>query len=146
MNLTYVIILVFGGEHRRLYREVRLDYIVNDLQNPRNHPIYVVEDEIGSSVFHLNDDEPEISVSQHSNQPLTGQKKKVWKMYFDGSSSKEGSWTCILLISPSEKVINLSYKLDFETTNNIAAKDMVIDCIAVFDDYELIINQVSNIY
>jgi hypothetical protein len=91
MDLTYATIPVFGGEHRRLYREVRLAYIVSDHQNPRNHPIYVVEDEMGSSVFHLNDDEPEISVSQRRDQPMTGQQNKVWKMYFDGSSSKEGS-------------------------------------------------------
>jgi hypothetical protein len=148
---------VFGGEHRRLYREVILAYIVSDHQNPRNHPIYVVENEIDSSVFHLNDDEPEISVSQCKDQPLTDQQNKVWKMYFDGSSSKEGYGAGILLISPSQEVITLSYKLEFETTNNIveyealvlglrAAKDMAIDCLAVFGDSELIINQVKNIY
>ena len=54
-------------------------------------------------------------------------------------------------------MINLSYKLEFETTNNIAeyealvlvlraAKDMAIDCLAVFGDSELIINQVKSIY
>jgi hypothetical protein len=57
MDLTYATIPVFEGEHRRIYREVRLSYIVNDYQNPRNHPIYVVENEIYSSIFHLNDDE-----------------------------------------------------------------------------------------
>jgi len=66
-------------------------------------------------------------------------------MYFDGSSPREGSGTDILLISPSEEVITLFYKLDFETTNNIveyevlvlglrAAKVMAIDCLAVFGD------------
>jgi hypothetical protein len=72
MDLTYATILVFGGEHRRLYREVRLAYIVSDHQNPSNHFIYVVEDEMGSSVFLLNDDEPEISVIQRRDQPMTG--------------------------------------------------------------------------
>jgi hypothetical protein len=61
-KLTYATILVFEGEHRKIYREVRVAYIVSDHKNPRNHPIYVVEDEIHSFVFHLNDDEPEISV------------------------------------------------------------------------------------
>jgi hypothetical protein len=157
MDLTYATIPVFRGEHRRIYREVRLSYIVDDHQNPRNHPIYVVEGEISSFVFHLNDDRPEISVSQCKYQPLTDQQNKVWKMYFDGSSSKEGSRAGILLISPSQEVITLSYKLEFETTNNIAeyealvlglrvAKDMAIDFLAVFGDSELIINQVKNIY
>ena len=63
MDLTYATIPVFGGKHRRLYREVRLSYILSDHQNPRNYPIYVVEDDIGSFVFHLNDDEPKILVS-----------------------------------------------------------------------------------
>jgi ribonuclease HI len=72
-------------------------------------------------------------------------------MYFDGSSSKEGSGAGILLISPSEEVITLSYKLDFEYTNNIVeyealvlglrdAKYMTIDSLVVFGDFELIIN------
>jgi hypothetical protein len=63
MDLTYATIHVFVGEHKRLYREVRLAYIVSDHQNPNNHPIYAVEDGIGSSIFYLNDDEPEISVN-----------------------------------------------------------------------------------
>jgi ribonuclease HI len=73
---------------------------------------------------------------------MSGQKNDVWKMYFDGSSSKDRSSAGILLISPSEEVITLFYKLEFETTNNIAeyealvlglrvAKDMAIDFLAV---------------
>ena len=73
MDLTYATIPLFGGEHRKLYREVRLSYIISNHHNPRNHPIYVVENEIGSSVFHLNDDELEISVSQWRDHPMTGQ-------------------------------------------------------------------------
>jgi ribonuclease HI len=62
----------------------------------------------------------------------------IWKMFFDGSCSKEGSGVGVVIISPSKEVISLSYKLEFETTNNIAesealmlglraAKDMGID-------------------
>jgi hypothetical protein len=101
IDLTYGTIPVFGGEHRRKYKEVILSYIVSDHQNPRNHPIYVVEDEMGSSIFHLNYDELEILVIQCRDQPMTDQKNKAWKMYFDGSSSKEVSGSGILLISPS---------------------------------------------
>jgi ribonuclease HI len=78
-------------------------------------------------------------------------------MYFDVSSSREGYGVGIFLISPAQEVITLSYKLEFETTNNISeyealvlglrdAKDMAIDSLAVFGDSELIINQVKNIY
>jgi ribonuclease HI len=91
------------------------------------------------------------------DHPLTSQQKKIWKMYFDGSSSKEGSRAGILLISPLEEVITLFYKLEFETTNNIveyeamvlglrAPKDMAIESLVVFGDFELIINQVKNNY
>jgi hypothetical protein len=68
MDLTYETIIVFRGEHRRLYREDRLAYNVSDHQNLGNHPIYVVEDEIGSSIFHISDDAPELSVRKCSNQ------------------------------------------------------------------------------
>jgi len=157
MELTYATIHLFGGEHRRLYREVRLAYIISDHENPSNHPIHVVEDGIGSSIFHLVDDEPKILVNQRRDHPITGQQNKVWKMYFDVSSSKEGSGAGILLISPFEEVITLSYKLEFETTNNIAeyealvlglraTKDMAIDCLEVFGDSKLVISQVRNIY
>jgi ribonuclease HI len=46
-------------------------------------------------------------------------------MYFDGSSSKEGYGAIFLLISPSKEVITLSYKLDFETTNNIVEYEAI---------------------
>jgi len=62
MDLSYSTIHVFGGEHRRLYREVRLAYPVSDHENPNNHPIYAIEDEFGSSIFHISDKTIEASV------------------------------------------------------------------------------------
>jgi hypothetical protein len=53
--LYYATIPVFGGEHRRMYREVRLAYLVSDHENPNNHPIYAVKYELGSSNFHISD-------------------------------------------------------------------------------------------
>ena len=43
MELTYATIPVFGGENRRLYRELQFDYIVTDDKNPTNLPLYVVD-------------------------------------------------------------------------------------------------------
>ena len=74
----------------------------------------------------------------------------IWKMYFDGSSSREGSSAGIVLISPSNETITLSYKLEFQTTNNITkyealilglmvAKDLKIQVVNVFGDSELVI-------
>ena len=78
-------------------------------------------------------------------------------MFFDGSCSKEGFGVGIVFISPTKEVIPLSYKLEFDTTNNIneyealmlglkAAKNMGIDKNFVFGDSELIIHQIKNIY
>jgi ribonuclease HI len=157
MDLTYATIPIFWGQHRKLYREFVLSYIVIDLDNTGNHPIYAVDNEIGSTIFHISDD-----FLEPSNNNLIGKKAKemensVWKMCFDGSCSKGGSCVGVVIISPSKEVISMFYKLEFETTNNIAeyevlllglgaAKDMGIDKLAVFGDFELVIHQVNNIH
>jgi hypothetical protein len=110
MDLNYATILVFGGEHQRLYRKVRLTYLVSDHENPSNNPIYAVEDELGS-IFHIGDEMAETSVRRIT--PAVGNRVKhfVWKMYFDGACSKEGFGVGIVFISPTQEVIPMSYKL-----------------------------------
>jgi ribonuclease HI len=67
----------------------------------------------------------------------------VWKMFFDGASSREGAGAGVVFVSPAQETISLSYKLEFEATNNVAeyealvlglraAKDMGIKEISVF--------------
>jgi hypothetical protein len=53
MDLTYATIPVFIGEHRRLYREAQLAYIVSDEANPTNHPIFALDTDLGSSLLHI---------------------------------------------------------------------------------------------
>ena len=53
MDLTYATIPVFGGEHRRMYKEAQLAYIVSDEANPTNHPIYALDTDLGSILLHL---------------------------------------------------------------------------------------------
>jgi hypothetical protein len=53
MDLTYATIPVFGGDHRRLYREAQLAYIISDEANPTNHPIFSLDIDISSSVLQL---------------------------------------------------------------------------------------------
>jgi ribonuclease HI len=73
----------------------------------------------------------------------------VWKIFFDGSSSRDGASAGVVLFSPVQEIISLSYKLEFEATNNMAeyealvlglraAKYMGIKKIKVFGDAELI--------
>jgi hypothetical protein len=54
MDLTYATIPVFGGEHRRLYREAQLAYIISDEANPTNHPIFALDTDLGSSLLQLS--------------------------------------------------------------------------------------------
>jgi hypothetical protein len=53
MDLTYATLPVFGGEHRRLYREAQLAYIISDEANLTNHPIFSLDTDLGSSVLQL---------------------------------------------------------------------------------------------
>ena len=53
MNLSYAMILVFD-EKRKLYRENQLAYMINNRENPENHPIYSIDNDMGSSIL-LND-------------------------------------------------------------------------------------------
>jgi hypothetical protein len=98
MDLSYATIPVFGGEQRRLYREVRLAYLVSDHKNPTNHPIYVVEDNLGSSIFHMSDEMVEVSVRKTTTAVGDSEDNFIWKMYFDGACSKEGSGVGIVFI------------------------------------------------
>jgi hypothetical protein len=51
MDLSYDTIPIFGGEHRRLYREVQLDYIISDEANPTNHHVFAFDTYLGSSIL-----------------------------------------------------------------------------------------------
>jgi hypothetical protein len=148
IDLSYAIIPMFGGEHKRLYREEQLDYIISDEANPTNHPIYAVDTDLGSNILQLTD-VPQTPM-EIKKQPLTTcetppQGIQVWKIYFDGASSKESVGAGVVFISPSQEVISFSYKLEFETTNYVAeyealvlglraAKDMKIEELSVFGD------------
>ena len=153
MDLTYATIPMFGGEHRRLYREAQLAYIINDEANPTNHPIFSLDTDLGSSVLQLTN-APELplkfrkkpTISPEFSPPIT----LIWKMFFDGASSKEGVGAGVVLVSPAQETISLSYKLEFEATNNVeeyealvlglrVAREMGIQEVAVFVDAELVV-------
>jgi ribonuclease HI len=78
-------------------------------------------------------------------------------MFFDRASSSIGAGAGVIFISPCQETISLSYKLEFETINNVEeyealvlgmrdAKKMGIKEVTVFGDVELIIQQVKNVY
>jgi hypothetical protein len=55
MDLTYATSPVFGGKHRRFYREAQLAYIVSDEENPTNHPIFALDTDLGSSLLQITE-------------------------------------------------------------------------------------------
>jgi ribonuclease HI len=159
MDLTYATILVFGGENRKLYRESQLAYIINDEADPTNHPIFSFDTDFGSSLLQLtNAPKPPVEIRNpislcEDSPPNT----YVWKMFFDGAYSKESVGVGVVFVSPYQETTSLSYKLEFEATNNMAeyealvlglrdGKEMGIEEIYVFGDVELIIQQIRNIY
>jgi hypothetical protein len=94
MDLPYDTIPIFCGEHRRLYREAQLAYIISDEENPTNHPLFSLDTDLGFSILQLTDThEPPLEIRKQSvtfceESPLT---TSIWKMFFDGASSKEGA-------------------------------------------------------
>jgi hypothetical protein len=84
------------------------------------------------------------------NHEIPPPNTSVWKMFFDEASSSIGVGTRVIFVSPCQETISLSYKLKFETTNNVAeyealvlglrvAKEMGIEEVEVFIDTDLII-------
>ena len=51
---------------------------------------------------------------------------KVWKLYFDGANSYEGNGAGVLLVSPEGSLIPLSFKVDFEETNNVVEYEALL--------------------
>ena len=51
MDMSYATIPVFG-EQRRLYREIRLAYMISSKENLENHPIYAVDTDLGFAGFY----------------------------------------------------------------------------------------------
>jgi ribonuclease HI len=160
MDLTDATIPVFGGEHRILYREAQLAYIVSDKEDPTNHPIFALDTDLGSSLLHLiaTPEAPiEVRKKLISYPEIPPPTTSVWNIFFDEASSSEGVGAVVVFVSPCQETISLSYKLEFETTNNVAeyealvlglrvAKDMGIMEVEVFRDVELIVQQVKNAY
>ncbi len=158
MDLSSAIVPVFGGEYKRLYRDSQLYYIISDVEHPKNHPIYAQDVDLGSPIFHIHANQKPLPLIKPFVVPTHVESENVlWKLFFDGASSRKGLGFGVVLIPPTNEVITLSYKLEFEITNNIAeyealllglraAKDMKIQHLKVQGDSELVVPQVRNIY
>jgi hypothetical protein len=73
--------LFLGENIETLYKEVCLSYILSDHDNPGNHPIYAVDDEIGSSIFHINDDVHETSSNKLIGKQAKDMENSMWNFF-----------------------------------------------------------------
>jgi hypothetical protein len=110
MDLSYAIILFFGGVNKRLYRESQLAYIISDEQNPSNHPIYLVDTGMGSCILQFDDS---LSYSLLLKKPIVRSTEvgedDLWSMFFDGACTKETLGVGVVLISLSKRNYNICH-------------------------------------
>ncbi|KFK24358.1 hypothetical protein AALP_AAs56437U000100, partial [Arabis alpina] len=80
-----------------------------------------------------------------------------WLLHVDGASSKSGSGVGIRLTSPTKEVLEQSFRLGFDASNNEAeyeallaglrlAKGLEITKVSVFCDSQLVVNQFNGEY
>ncbi|XP_075499329.1 uncharacterized protein LOC142537720 [Primulina tabacum] len=80
-----------------------------------------------------------------------------WKVYVDGSSSKDGSGVGVVLISPAGEEVKLAVRLEFRASNNEtkyeavlaglrAARNVGATRVLVFFDSQLVAQQMEGIY
>jgi len=98
-----------------------LAYIISDERNPTNDPIYAIDTDFGACILQI--EESYLASMQLKNsvyQIREEEGRKIWDMFFDGACSKEATGVGVVLMSPTQECIHLSFKLTFQVTNNIA--------------------------
>ena len=113
MDLSYEIVPVYGGKTMILYRENQLAYLINHHDNPTNHPVYAVQTDLDSFVLHMDEDHTMVALEKPkpAQTHLGKGNQSIWKMFFDGSHSKEGSGPGVVIISSSNQTFPFSFKL-----------------------------------
>jgi hypothetical protein len=66
------------------------------------------------------------SLTPEIKEEARGENEEIWKMHFDGAHSRLGTSAGIVFISPQGDVLNFSYRLEFEATNNIAEYEALL--------------------
>jgi hypothetical protein len=91
-----------------------LAYIISDEADPTNHPTFSLDTDFGSILLQLTDvPETPLEIKKKS-LTLCGYSPliiSVWKIFFDGSYSREGVGVGVIFMSPIQEIISLSYKL-----------------------------------
>jgi ribonuclease HI len=80
----------------------------------------------------------------------------LWHMRFDGSCCSEGNGVGITFVSPARKFHNLSYRLEFACSNNVAdfkalllgienALNLGCGHLSVLRNFEIVVNLIRKI-
>ena len=89
MDMSYVAIPIYGGEQLRLYREVRFLHTVCKTNQPRNHPIYAIDQDFGCFQLSSNQvHETQVKI-EDVIESLVPNQTDIWKPFFDGSCTKD---------------------------------------------------------
>lgn len=144
--------------------------MINSKECLENHPIYVVDIDMGSTIF-LNqspiDKEDHVIISEikQNIEEIKNEtdidmdvKEKWWAMHFDGAVRREGASAGVDIIAHYCIEHNLfSYKFYFECTNNVVEYESLIlglkimkelqgKRVHIYGDSELVIKQVIGTY
>ena len=113
-----------NGKHIIVLREGRISPYIESVTQPNVN--YIEEDLRVYSIFVEEDNIPLEQIDLDDG---------MWHMHFDGSCSNEGNGVGIILVSPVGKIHNLSYRLEFSCSNNVAQ----------FEDFLLVIENALNL-
>ena len=141
--------------------------MISSKECPKNNPIYVVDTEMGSTIFFnqsptKNEDHVIISEIKQNVEEIKNEvdidmdfKEKWWTMHFDDVVTREGAGARVEIIAPYYIKQNLfSYKFYFECTNNVAKyealilgmkimKELQAKRVHIYGDSKLVIKQVT---
>ena len=96
----------------------------------------------------------ELVLDVDSSSNLVGVENKFWILYFDGSKTLKGSGVgCVLMDPEKNNKYFISYRLEFECTNNTAEYEVLVQGLKksmelkvknmkVYGDSEIIVKQV----
>ena len=102
--------------------------MVTIADNSVNSPVYSKEGEFSCLMLEEDQDylqEPsfcQVKTKKSSSNEESG----VWTFHFNGANSKEGNGVGILLISPTRKLVPLSFKLEYEAIKNVAEYEALL--------------------
>jgi ribonuclease HI len=135
-----------NGKNIIVLREGRISPYIDIV--PQTNVNYIDEDLGVYSIFSEEDNIPLEQIDLDDG---------MWHMHFDGSCSNEDNIAGIILYSPTGKIHNFSYRLEFAFTNNVTEFEALLlgienaynlGCghLTFFGDFELVVNLVRKIY